>query len=48
MHPTILQQLAAEHVKDRLAAADDARRVRQARGTGGHEHPAAHPRQSLR
>ncbi len=33
MHPTILQQLAAEHVKDQLAAADDARRARQARRT---------------
>ena len=31
MHPFILQQLAAEHVKDQLAAADDTRRARQAR-----------------
>ena len=31
MHPFILEQLAAEHVKDQLAAADDARRARQAR-----------------
>ena len=27
MHPFILQQLAAERVKDQLAAADDARRA---------------------
>ena len=31
MHPSILQQLAAEHVKDQLATADDMRRARQAR-----------------
>lgn len=31
MHPFILQQLAAEQVKDRLATADEARRARQAR-----------------
>jgi hypothetical protein len=31
MHPFILQQTAAEHVKDQLAAADDTRRARQAR-----------------
>jgi hypothetical protein len=30
MHPFTLQQLAAEHVKGQLAAADDARRARQA------------------
>ena len=31
MHPFIRKQLAAEHVKDQLVAADDARRARQAR-----------------
>jgi hypothetical protein len=31
MHPFILEQLAAEHVKDQFAAADYARRARQAR-----------------
>jgi hypothetical protein len=31
MHPVMLQQLIAEHVKELIAAADDARRVRQAR-----------------
>ncbi len=31
MHPFILQQIAAEHVKDQLAAADDMRRARQGR-----------------
>jgi hypothetical protein len=31
MHPLILQRLAAEHVKDQLATADDARHARHAR-----------------
>lgn len=31
MHPFTAQQLAAEHVKELLAEADDARRARQAR-----------------
>jgi len=31
MHRFILEQLAAAHVKDQLAAVDDARRARQAR-----------------
>jgi hypothetical protein len=39
MHPFVVQQLAAEHVKELLAEADDARRARQAR-------PARRPRKS--
>lgn len=31
MHPVILQQLAAEHIQEMLAKADDARRAHQAR-----------------
>jgi hypothetical protein len=31
MYPFIREQLAAEHIKDQLAAANDARRARQAR-----------------
>jgi len=31
MHPFVVQQLAAEHVTELLAEADDARRARQAR-----------------
>ena len=31
MHPVVLQQLAAERVREMIADADDARRVRQAR-----------------
>ena len=33
MHPVIVQQLAAEHVKEMIADTDDARRARQARRT---------------
>jgi len=31
MHPVILQQLAAERIREMIAYADDARRARQAR-----------------
>ena len=48
MHPFILQQLAAEHVKDRLATADDARRGRQARrARRARRSPASRPRMRL-
>ena len=39
MHPFIVEQLAAEHVKGLLAAVDEMRRARQVRPAGGHEHP---------
>ena len=38
MHPVMLQQLAAERISEMIADADDARRARQARPAGGHEH----------
>jgi len=43
MHRFILQQLAAEHVKDQLAAADDARRARQARRARRSRAPSGAP-----
>jgi hypothetical protein len=32
MHPVILRQLAADHIKEMHAKADDQRQARQARG----------------
>ena len=49
MHPAMLQQLAAEHVKDMIATADKARRAQHARrarrwrtSASGAARPAAH------
>ena len=38
MHPVILQQLAAERIREMIADADDARQARQRAAPGGHEH----------
>ena len=39
MHPFVVQQLAAQHVKELLAEAGDARRARQARRARSRENP---------
>jgi hypothetical protein len=50
MHPAMLQELAAEHVKDMIATAEKAKRAQEAQGArrslppaGGAARPAAHP-----
>ncbi len=53
MHPTVLQELAAEHVKDMIARADKSRRAQHGRrarrsrtSASGAARPAAHPVQT--
>ena len=43
MHPTIMRQLAAEHIREMHARADDERRAHQARRTRRRA-PSARPR----
>jgi hypothetical protein len=47
MHPNILRQLAAEHTRDLITEADEARRAREARHTQ-RRRLAAHLRRSTR
>jgi len=47
MHPVILQQLAAERVREMIAGADAARRARQARRGRRSRTPAHMPRPDL-
>jgi len=47
MHPYMLQQLAADHVRELIAQAGDARRAREARRARRHR-PPTHLRRSTR